>query len=133
MQHENGGHDMADRSVALILNEDFGDRVIALSRQMPVWIVSSPANESAVRAARGSYDEGEAPITVLLARPGEDAASFLTRAMYAIDEHHGEASQAAPYDTLWVQGTTEIPDKELAADLGFKVIAATAEGFRAEK
>lgn len=120
-------------SVALVLNEDFGDRVIALAQQMPVWIVSSPANESAVREARGSYAEGEGRITVLLARPGEDEANFLTRAMYAIDEHHGEASQSAPYDTLWVQGTTEIPDEDLAADLGFKVIAATAEGFRAEK
>lgn len=117
--------------VALVLNSDFGDRVAALAQKMPVWVVSSPANDHAVHMVRASLGEGR--VTTLRVRPGEGAADLLARALYAIDEHHGEASQPLPYDTLWVHGTTERLPQDLVFELGFKSIIAVADGFRAEK
>lgn len=118
-------------SAALVLDPVFGDRVIALAQQMPVWIVSSPVNDQTVRLARTSLDD--ARITTLHLRPGEASADLMARAVYAIDEHHGEVSQAVAYDTLWVYGTTEKLSQEIATELGFKSITAIADGFKAEK
>lgn len=118
-------------SVALVLDSAFGDRVAALAQQMPVWVVSSPVNDQAVRLARTNVDEGR--ITTLHQRSGEVPVNLLARAVYAIDEHHGEVSQAVAYDTLWVYGTTEKLSQEIAAELGFKSITAIADGFKAEK
>ncbi len=98
---------------------------------MPVWVVSSPVNDQAVRVARSGLSEGRS--TTLLVRPGERPEDVLARALYAIDEHHGEASQSVPYDKLLVHCTTETLPQNLASELGFKSITATADGFRAEK
>lgn len=118
-------------SVALVLDPVFGDRVIALARQMPVWVVSSQINDKTASFVRKNFDDGR--ITTLHQRPGESSADCLVRAMYAIDEHHGEVSQDVAYDTLWVYGTTEKLSKEIATELGFKSITAIANGFKAEK
>lgn len=118
-------------SVALILDPIFGERVITLAQQMPVWIVSSPVNDQMVHLARTNLNDGR--ITTLHLRPGEASADLLVRAVYAIDEHHGEVSQAVAYNTLWVYGTTEVLPQDVAAELGFKSITASADGFKVEK
>ncbi|MBS1198225.1 MAG: hypothetical protein H6R18_2010 [Proteobacteria bacterium] len=118
-------------SVSLVLDPVFGDRVAALAQQMPVWVVSSPVNDQAVRLARSNLGEGR--ITSLHRRPGEASCNLLARAVYAIDEHHGEVSQVVGYDTLWVYGTAEKLPQKIATELGFKSITAIEDGFKAEK
>lgn len=118
-------------SVALVLDPSFGDRVAKLAQQMPVWLVSSSANDQAARVARATLCAAQ--ITTLSTRSTEAVGDLLARALYAIDEHHGALSQLVAYDTLWVYGTTEKIPPELARELGFKSIAVTADGFKAEK
>ena len=98
---------------------------------MPTWVLSSRANDSAVHVARAKF--GTDRITILRERPREDPAKLLSRALHAIDEHHGEDNQPVPYDTLWVHGKAVMPPQDLASELGFKSITATADGFKAEK
>ena len=118
-------------SVALVLDPVFGDLVIALAQQMPVWIVASPINDQTVCRVRTNLVDGR--ITTLRLRPGEAEGDLLARAAYAIDEHHGGVSEADAYDTLLVYGTTERLSKEVATELGFKSITTSANGFKAEK
>ncbi|MDD5330545.1 MAG: hypothetical protein PHX38_11095 [Sulfuricella sp.] len=118
--------------VALVLNPDFGERVIALAQEMPVWVVFSPVNALAVEFARSAFEEGR--ITTILPRVGEYPSDLFARALYAIDEHHGEASQSVPYSTLWVYGASErMMTPDLAAELGFMPVIVTKDGFRADK
>jgi len=119
------------RSIALILDPAFGDRISEVSRQMPVWVLSSSINDPVVRFERARFAEGH--ITALLPRDQESPAELLARAMCAVDEHHGEESQTVPYDTLRVIGTNEIPSNELTKDLKFKSLVKTSEGFEATK
>ena len=118
-------------SVALVLDPDFGDRLVALAQKMPTWVLSSRANDSAVHVARAKF--GTDRITILRERPREGPEKLLARALHAIDEHHGEVSESIPYDTLWVHGRVVMPPQDLASELGFKSITATADGFKAEK
>jgi len=117
--------------VALVLDPSFGDRVAVLAQKMPVWMVSSVVNDHATHAARQSLGNGQ--ITTLHTRLAESAESLFARALYAIEEHHGDTSQLTPYDTLCVYGKAQELPFELASELGFKSITTTEDGFNAEK
>ena len=117
--------------VGLVIDAEFGDRIYGLAQQMPVWVISSATNDRAIEACRAAL--GINCITTLLARAGETKDDLLGRAMYAIDEHHGEESAAIPYRTLLLYGAMHAPSEELASELGFSSVTATADGFRAEK
>jgi hypothetical protein len=118
-------------AVALVLAPNFGDRVVELSRKMPVWILPSAINDHAVREARKIFDNVR--ITQLNTRERESEIDLVARALYAIDEHHGVASQSAPYDTLLVYGESNELPRDIAYELGFTSITTTPYGFIAQK
>ena len=120
-----------EHPVALVLDQDFSTRLTSLAAQMPVWILSTDLNDLAVQAVRPQCIEGW--VTTLKIKPGEDEESRLARALYAIDEHHGEASQSTPYDTLFVYGTSSQPSAQIMAELGFKAANATSDGYQVVK
>ena len=118
-------------SIALILDGTFGNRIFELAQEMPVWVVSSSINDHAVHLAR--MVTGTFPITTISIRQKESPADLLARALYAIDEHHGEVSLMVSYNTIWVYGTSEKVSETLVSDLGFKSIVYNAAGFKVEK
>lgn len=118
-------------SVGLVIDPDFGERIGELAKTMPVWVLSSTVNDPAIEAARLAVGHGR--ITKLLALAVESIDDLLGRAMCAIDEHHGEDSGACAYRNLLVFGAVRSPPQELASNLGFRSVTATADGFRAEK
>ena len=119
-------------SVALVLDPEFGIRLEALAKEMPVWVISSQTNLHAVELARPQLEEGR--VTTILTRPDEGPRALLARALYAIDEHHGRTSQSIPYSSLLVHGVSEqMLPSELISELGFKSIITTSEGFIAKK
>ena len=119
-------------SVALVLDPEFGDRLLALAKEMPVWLVSSPVNLHAAELARPKLEAGR--ITTILTRANESTAALLARALYAIDEHQGESSQATPYNELCVRGASEhLLSSELISELGLQLVRATPEGFVVNK
>ncbi|WP_316413565.1 hypothetical protein [Mesoterricola silvestris] len=103
------GRRQMKNSVALVLDESFGNRLSNLAEEMPVWILSSEINDMAVRAARHSHGEGR--ITTLMRRDGESQEDLLARALYAIEEHHGEVSQSHPYDSVEIHGPVSMPSQ----------------------
>lgn len=117
--------------VGLILDPTFGERVSVLAQKMPVWVVSSAVNDHAIDVARAAVVGSR--ITKLLAIDGESPDNLLRRAIYAIDEHHGEESGGTPCHCLLVYGKVCIPHEELLADFGFASVTALDDGFRLEK
>jgi hypothetical protein len=119
--------------IALVLDQNFGSRVLELAEKMPVWIVSSEANNSAVKRTPGCLD-GMAAITTLLIGKGESVNDACLRALYDIDEHHGARSLGVPYDRVLVIGCSpDLITPEVMNDLGFARVRETETGFYVEK
>lgn len=118
-------------SVALVLDEHFGTRVLALADRMPVWILSSNENDAAVAVIRNSGRLAE--VTVLLQRVDERPVDTLARAVYSIEEHYGDQSATGPFRTLLVYGATAESASRLLTELGFGSIVTTVDGFVATK
>lgn len=118
-------------SIALVLDRSFGDRLLALAQRMPVWVVSSPVNDRAVHKTRANPSDLQ--ITTLKVDPKESSENLLMRAIYAIDEHHGEASQSIAYNTLHVYGAVKEIPPELMSELNFKSFVLTSDGLRVQK
>lgn len=113
------------KSVALILEHVFKRDMVAIAREMPVWILSTEANDKLVVLARQKFGPGR--ITTVLAKGDESPADLFARALYAIDEHHGDASQAVPFSELYIYGRIDGIPSELASELNFKS-TTTIEG-----
>lgn len=119
--------------IALVLDRNFESDLAGLARRMPVWIVSSKENNAAVERARASLGSA-ANITTLSSAGGETAGDIFLRALYAIDEHHGETSSATPYDRVIVFGGS--PDLLTALaieELGLSSVAESDFGFTFER
>jgi len=120
-------------SIALVLAPKFEGRVLGLAQQMPVWIVSTGENDAAVERAhsvRGSATN----ITTLFVGDDETASDVCLRALYAIDDHHGETSSAKPYDRVIVYGgTPDLLTPQAMEELGLSSVVESDFGFIVDK
>jgi hypothetical protein len=128
-------------SVALVVDRQFGERLVALSERLHVWVINSPANRSvAERIWRdlGGAHSLERGVTTFDASaqacPSEVAADQLS----SIDLHHGEYSHSPPWSLLEVYGTEPTPTltaalrdfglAEIIQQPGFFIARQTPEG-----
>ena len=119
------------REIALVLDSEYGDKIINLAKTQAVWTISSPTNDAVVLKARETHP---GRITVLRKRVGEDQAHTFLRAVDNIDEHHGEVSQYPPYKSLAVYGfSIDLAPIDVIKELGFTAFEKTEFGFRATK
>lgn len=124
------------RSVALVVDPSFGNRLLSVFGEMPVWIVASPINDLAIDIARSSSSTSPngGHVTRILLREGETVFDLFVRSLYAVDEHHGEGSGDFPYQRLIVFGVpSTFLTSELADELGLSPIVERNDGFTAAK
>lgn len=118
--------------VALILDPEFGDQISGIAAEMPIWILSSSRNSSAIQRARQMFPNQQ--ITELLPRDAESRADLLARGLLNVDEHLGPDSSSDPYQAVLVYGALSADlSNEVAAQCGFKVIEPNSNGFVARK
>lgn len=120
------------KSIALVLDKHFGEKLFKLAEQMPVWIVSSHDNAHAVRVTRNAMGHF-ADITELLPGSSEEPQHILARGLYGIEQHHGEESGKAYQEVLVLGAQVADVSDELMADLGFKRIRHAGSGFKVER
>jgi hypothetical protein len=119
------------------MDPEFGDRLIALSRRLHVWIVATPANQAAaerIRRADGGGYSLERGVTTFPSDPGVPRDELALRYLETIDAHHGPCSHTPPWAVLEVFGTP--PTDELSralGDLGFSRVEPTSDGFVATR
>jgi hypothetical protein len=120
--------------VALVLDPDYAERIIELSRECHAWVVKSAANDGVVAALRHedqaySFDVGVS--TFNGAKTPE--ASFLS-ILETVEEHHGAYSHDPPLSVLQVVGIepSAAVIEELAA-YGFGRIEPSDDGFIARR
>ncbi len=120
-------------AIALVLDRNFGAGLAGLAQKLPVWIVSSEQNDASVERARSLLGSA-ADITTLSIARGETASDICLRALYDIDEHHGETSSAKPYDRVIVfGGTPELLTPQALEELGLSNVAKSDFGFTVDK
>jgi hypothetical protein len=119
--------------VFVVLDREYGERLSALARVGPVWIVDTPLNREAAQrfwAARkqNSHLDG---VTAFKTDDNCSSEDALINELDAIDLHHGVYSADPPYTVIEVVGArvTERLRNELS-QFGFNEFQTTVEGFR---
>ncbi|MDR1162828.1 MAG: hypothetical protein LBM17_03195 [Candidatus Accumulibacter sp.] len=118
--------------VVLILEADFGEKILSSAITGAVWVVDSEKNRLYVEKARRL--DASRSITTFPVREGESLASACDRIIWALDEHHNEQSRTPGYRELEVIGVS-LPDvfEPIFRDLNFTRFVATKTGFLATK
>lgn len=119
--------------VFVVLEKEFGERLVSLAQTGPVWIVDTPANREATQKVWAAH-KGQTHLTGVTTfnAAGCSAEDALINDLDTIDLHHGVYSADPPYTVLEVIGTpiTERLKTELAA-FGFNEFESMPAGFRA--
>jgi hypothetical protein len=126
---------MSQVLVRVVVDREFGERLEALPRAVPVWIVDSPANTAAAQRIREEYsDPNAAGITTFRAYLGKSPERLFLSVIATVDLHHGESSQDPPYTAIEVIGGA--PTAAIHARLAEVELAVerfTEEGFVASR
>lgn len=105
------------RRVAIVFDQEFGDRLASLVMRTPVWIVESAPNRSAASEAWNRAIEWP-HISVTVFRPPEELKHLLS-----------QIGRPQRVDVIGLPLTEDA--REALSAAGFTNIAETSEGFRA--
>jgi len=120
--------------VAIVVDPDFGLRLIELSQRMHVWVCESPVNQSAATQVRlldpaVSIERG---VTTFETAAGATPEEVCRDVLDTVELHHGEFSHKPRWGVLNVYGTQLTPDLEAALHaLGVVSIHTEQHGFTA--
>ncbi|MDP3278247.1 MAG: hypothetical protein Q8Q09_23875 [Deltaproteobacteria bacterium] len=122
--------------VALVLDGEFGPRLVDLAARVHVWALESPVNRAAaerIRVAAPVYSL-ERGVTLFHASATDSLADMLAEQIGVIAEHHGPFSHDPPMDALEVYGLA--PNADVLAVLtecGWGALSVTESGFIARQ
>ena len=123
--------------VVLVVDPEFGMKVIALSQRVHVWLIESPTNTTCARQATESR-QGEystlTGITTFASEPNETGEDAAIRILETIDEHHDEYGSNGPWASIELLGTPLTKRLRLALEeYGVTDFVEAAEGFVAHR
>jgi hypothetical protein len=122
--------------VAVVLDTEFGERLLALASRMPVWIVDIPTNRAAAQRCWDLNTGGTQlhGVTTFKIDQAQSPETWLLEILANVDLHHGQYSQSPPYRAVEVCGaglTSEL--REAFAELGLVEFVERSGGFVATK
>ena len=124
---------MSDR-VSIVLDREYGQRLVELAEKGPVWIVDTPENRTVAQEIWASHPnrshlEG---VTTFKVSDGTSSEDMLINELDTIDLHHGAYSANPPYTVLDVIGTAITARlKAELEEFGFDDFQEQPNGFRA--
>lgn len=104
--------------VALVLDREFGNKVLVLSDRMHVWMLDSPTNRVAAEEVWAGQREDdprdplEHGVTLFKPTMGRTPADIVVEIMGTIFDHHSEWEHSPPMSELEIHGA---PDTEAIA------------------
>ncbi|HST51656.1 MAG TPA: hypothetical protein VLJ61_06550 [Pyrinomonadaceae bacterium] len=122
--------------VALVLDSDFGERLLSMASDRHIWVIDTPRNRvvAAEYWARNSGPKVENGITTFKVLEDDSALERCLGILQTIDLHHGEYSSDPPYSILEVIGLPLSYEVESALrELDFRTFETTDQGFLAKK
>lgn len=124
------------RSVLVIIDPAFGEKLLTVPPGQPVWIAMSSANEPVVRSlwAGQAAPAHLAAITGFRLDEKASAEDLFLAQLDRIDFHHGPYSSVSSYVEIAVKGarlTAEV--RAGLSELGFTDFTETEAGFTARR
>jgi hypothetical protein len=118
--------------VGVVVDADFGDRLLDLAGRMPVWIAATTANRAVAERVRATLPDCD--VTTFTVDPAGTPDAWCTAELATIELHHGEFSKEPAYTALEIYGTELTPAlaQELIA-LGFEDIAEVSNRIHASR
>lgn len=113
--------------VALVVDPEFGERIVTLSRRLHVWVVASPTNLRFVERCVLDDGQHEQGVTTFTVRAGASPTEIAIGQLWSIDLHHGEYSHSPPLNEIEIYGAQPTPELLAALeefDLNSIVLAA---------
>jgi hypothetical protein len=126
----------ADAStVFFVLDTQFGDQLLALPSNSPVWLIDSPLNTPVARSIWADPQPVCAQdITTFTYLPTWNLADFFESMLLTIYEHHGPMSRENGYSALIMIGLPLTPVvEEILANDSLKISRTTKAGFVAKR
>jgi hypothetical protein len=122
------------QTVFLVLDTQFGERLLAMPATSPTWLVDSPLNTPVAQHLwQNTQSALPVEITTFKNLPTCDSLDFFESLLITIHEHHGPASQPHGYKTLIVIGLPfSAPVAEILANDGLQCYCLTTSGFVAK-
>jgi hypothetical protein len=120
--------------VRVIVDPAFGERLLSLPADAPIWIIASPSNTSVVQRLWRERPEVSHLMGVTTFAPNSGATSEdeLISQLETIDLHHGHYSADPPYSILEVIGCPCSERVQSALrEIGFAVDTIGPDGFTA--
>jgi hypothetical protein len=124
------------RTVVLILDAEYGEKLRNLWVGQPIWIVMSLTNKRVIDdvLANSKSVSSLTGITNFTHESDESLSQQFRHRLGTIDLHHGRYSSATPYTRLRVIGLPLTEDeKALLSCLGFDHFESTSDGFFADR
>ena len=123
-----------DYAVTVVLDREYGERLLTIPADVPVWIVDTPLNRAAAEKAwaqRGTASHLHG-VTTFKFSETESAEETLILELGTIDLHHGVYSAQYPYtaiDVIWRSCQRTYQDGD--TNVRINEFHSTAVGFRA--
>ncbi len=116
--------------VTLVVDKNYGQRLLSLVETGAVWIVDTEANRKAAETC-WSLDP-EANVTTFKYLDEDSASEICLGILDVIDLHHGKDSDGySVLELIGVQMKNEL--RAAIMELGFNAFVKTEEGFRASR
>jgi len=118
--------------VALVLDREFGNKVLALSDRMHVWMIDSPTNRAAAEELwAGHRDDPRDPlehgVTLFTPTIGRTPAEIAVDIMDTIVDHHSEWEHSPPMSEVEIHGMDDI-DAIASALASIGMVVSSREG-----
>jgi hypothetical protein len=121
-------------AVGIVVDPDFGDRLVPLASRLHVWIVDTPPNRAAaerVWAADAAYSL-ERGVTTFRVDEGATREEWCIAVLPDVHDHHGAHAHDPPYGAIEVYGAAPSAALRAAfAEWGLAGIEEVPGGFRA--
>lgn len=122
--------------VIVVVDRNYGDKLMELAPTVPVWIVGSSCNEAAAKRRWKEFPDAShlTGVTVLRDSPELSPEAKLLANLETIDLHHGTCSADPPYTVLEIVGVSL--NENLVQQLGifgFGEFAPSPDGFIARR
>lgn len=122
--------------VYIVVDREFGERLSGLDPDVPVWVISSPANRAVAERLLKNYHHENHLTGITTFKDSESASTedLLVSELDTIELHHGFHSANPPYTVLEIFGTPL--SERIKAELsryGFNEFHPQSEGFSAAR
>jgi len=126
------------RGIALVVDGEFGSRILALGTHMRVWAVDSPANRQVVGRmnAKDRSPEMQGGVTLVETDPRASRAATCLEMLYGVEADHGTYAANPPFaeiEVIGVEGDDAESVRTELARMGFDGFQPTSAGFRARR